>query len=190
MTVRQHEVRFQSNLFTGTGFALSNAEQQSTRGFEFDTVITPADPLAITFAMTYLDATYDSFANSPVGDLTGMRPGGIPEFAISTSATYTHDFGYSGNQLIARVDYNHESNVFVNNGLSSVRDNNFRREVNLVNASLTLALANGIEIAGYVRNLTNDRYILTVFPSVAQSGSVSGYPSAPRTYGGTVRFKF
>ena len=181
---------FQSNLFTGTGFALSNAEQQSTRGFEFDTVITPADPLAITFAMTYLDATYDSFANSPVGDLTGMRPGGIPEFAISTSATYTHDFGYSGNQLIARVDYNHESNVFVNNGLSSVRDNNFRREVNLVNASLTLALANGIEIAGYVRNLTNDRYILTVFPSVAQSGSVSGYPSAPRTYGGTVRFKF
>ena len=179
---------FQSNLFTGTGFALSNAEQQSTRGF--DTVITPADPLAITFAMTYLDATYDSFANSPVGDLTGMRPGGIPEFAISTSATYTHDFGYSGNQLIARVDYNHESNVFVNNGLSSVRDNNFRREVNLVNASLTLALANGIEIAGYVRNLTNDRYILTVFPSVAQSGSVSGYPSAPRTYGGTVRFKF
>ena len=88
------------------------------------------------------------------------------------------------------MDYSHESNVFVNNGLTTVRDNNFRREVNLVNASLTLALANGIEVSGYVRNLTNDRYILTVFPSVAQSGSVSGYPSAPRTYGGTVRFKF
>ena len=181
---------FQSNLFTGTGFALSNAEQQSTRGFEFDTVITPADALAVTFAMTYLDAEYDSFANSPVGDLTGARPGGIPEIALSTSATYTHDFGASGNALIGRVDYSHESNVFINNGLTTVRDNDFRREVNLVNASLTLALANGLEISGFVRNLTNDRYILTVFPSVAQSGSVSGYPSAPRTYGGTVRFKF
>ncbi len=181
---------FQANLFTGTGFALSNAEEQSTRGFEFDTVITPADPLAVTFAMTYLDSVYDSYANSPIGDLTGVRPGGVPEIAFSTSATYTHDFGASGNQLIGRVDYSHESNVFINNGLSAIRDNDFRREVNLVNASLTLALANGLEIAGYVRNLTNDRYILTIFPGVAQSGTVSGYPSAPRTYGGTVRFKF
>ena len=150
----------------------------------------PAIIIAFTFALTYLDATYDDFPNAQVGDLTGARPGGIPEFSIATSATYTHDFGASGNSLIGRVDYSHESNVFINNGLQTIRDNNFRREVNLVNASLTLALANGIEIAGYVRNLTNDRYILTVFPSVAQSGSVSGYPSAPRTYGGTVRFKF
>ena len=181
---------FQSFLFTGTGFALANAGEQSTRGFELDTVITPADPLAITFALTYLDSTYDSFPNSQIGDLTGARPGGIPEFSIATSATYTHDFGASGNQLIGRIDYNHESNVFINNGLQAIRDNNFQREVNLVNGSLTLALANGIEIAGYVRNLLNERYILTVFPGVAQQGTISGYPSAPRTYGGTVRFKF
>ena len=181
---------FQANLFTGTGFALSNAEEQSTRGFEFDTVITPADPLAVTFAMTYLDSVYDSYANSPIGDLTGVRPGGVPEIAFSTSATYTHDFGASGNQLIGRVDYSHESNVFINNGLSAIRDNDFRREVNLVNASLTLALANGLEIAGYVRNLTNDRYILTIFPGVAQSGTVSGYPSAPRTYGVELAMEF
>ncbi|MEL7688105.1 TonB-dependent receptor [Citromicrobium bathyomarinum] len=181
---------FQSFLFTGTGFALANAGEQSTRGFEFDTVITPADPLAVTFALTYLDAKYDDFANSQVGDLTGFRPGGIPEFSIATSATYTHDFGASGNSLIGRVDYSHESNVFINNGLDTIRDNNFRREVNLVNASLTLALASGLEVTGFVRNAFNERYILTVFPSVAQEGSVSGYPNAPRTYGGTVRFKF
>tara|TARA_B100000029_G_scaffold280331_1_gene274460 strand:+ start:16631 stop:19285 length:2655 start_codon:yes stop_codon:yes gene_type:complete len=181
---------FQSFLFTGTGFALANAGEQSTRGFEFDTVITPVDPLAFTFALTYLDATYDDFPNAQVGDLTGARPGGIPEFSIATSATYTHDFGASGNSLIGRVDYSHESNVFINNGLQTIRDNNFRREVNLVNASLTLALANGFEVTGFVRNAFNERYILTVFPSVAQQGSVSGYPNAPRTYGGTVRFKF
>lgn len=181
---------FQSFLFTGTGFALANAGQQSTRGFEFDTLITPADPLAVTFALTYLDANYDDFPNSQIGDLTGRRPGGIPEIAISTSLQYTHDFGDTGNQLIGRVDYSHESNVFINNGLTAIRDNSFRREVNLVNTSLTLALENGVEVSAFARNLLNDRYILTVFPGVAQSGTISGYPNAPRTYGGTVRFRF
>ena len=181
---------FQSFLFTGTGFALANAGEQSTRGFEFDTLITPADPLAITFALTYLDAKYDDFPNSQIGNLTGFRPGGIPEIAIATSLQYTHDFGNTGNQLIGRVDYSHESNVFINNGLQSIRANNFRREGNLVNASLTLALENGIEVSAFARNLLNDRYILTVFPGVAQQGTISGYPSAPRTYGGTVRFRF
>ena len=182
---------FQSFLFTGTGFALSNAGKQSTKGIEFDTVLTPADPLVFTFAMTYLDANYDSFVNSPVGDLSGQRPGGIPEFSFASSVTYTHDFGASGTQLIGRVDFAHESSTNINNGLPTFGANPiFKRESNLVNASLTLALANGLEVAGFVRNLTNDRYILTVFDGVAQAGTVSGYPSAPRTYGGTVRFKF
>jgi len=55
---------------------------------------------------------------------------------------------------------------------------------------MTLALNNGIEVGAYARNLFNDRYIQTVFDGVAQGGTVSGYPSSPRTYGGVVRFKF
>ena len=41
-----------------------------------------------------------------------------------------------------------------------------------------------------MRNLFDERYILTTFPGVAQPGTTSGYPSPPRTYGGVVRFKF
>jgi iron complex outermembrane receptor protein len=55
---------------------------------------------------------------------------------------------------------------------------------------MTLKLENGIEVGGYVRNLLNDQFLTTVFDGVAQSGTVSGYPSAPRTYGAVVRFKF
>ncbi|MXO90796.1 TonB-dependent receptor [Pontixanthobacter aquaemixtae] len=181
---------FQSFLFTGTGFQLNNAGQQSVTGFEFNSTITPVRNLVFTFATTYLDAVYDSFTESPVGDLSGQRPGGIPEWAISTSATYTHEFGASGNRLISRVDYSHESNTAINNGLPTFGPNNFNREVNLVNASMTLALDNGLEIGAWARNLLNNDYILTVFDGVAQAGTVSGYPSAPRTYGGTIRFKF
>ena len=109
---------FQSNVFTGTGFALANAEEQSTRGFEFDATVTPADPLVFTFALTYLDPIYDSFTNSTLGDLTGQRPADIPEFTIATSGTYTHEFGASGNLLIGRVDFYHESNTQIVNGLT------------------------------------------------------------------------
>ncbi len=186
---------FQSFAFTGTGFALRNAGEQSVRGFELDTVITPTDGLVFTFAATHLDPLFDDFPGSVLGDLTGQRPGGIPSWAISTSATYTAELGDSGNRLITRIDYNHESSTPINNGLpefNAALGNTqiFEREVNLVNGSMTLALNNGLEVGIWGRNLLDDEYISTVFDGVAQSGTVSGYPNAPRTYGGLVRFKF
>ncbi|WP_114520493.1 TonB-dependent receptor [Altererythrobacter sp. ZODW24] len=186
---------FQSLAFTGTGFALQNAGQQSVKGFEFDATIRPIDNLTFTFATTYLDPLFDDFPGSVLGDLSGVRPAGIPEFAISTSATYAHEFGSSGNMLVTRIDYSHESNTPINNGLPTFNaalgnTQIFNREVNLVNASTTFKLDNGLEIGAFARNLLNDQFITTVFDGVAQAGTVSGYPSAPRTYGGVVRFKF
>jgi len=189
---------FQSFLFTGTGFQLNNAGQQSVRGFELDSSIRPVDGLVFTFAMTYLDPNFDSFTASPVGDLTGLRPGGIPEFSIATSATYSHEFGSSGNKLVSRLDFAHESNVDINNGLPTFngpigarRDPRiFSRETNLVNGSIIFQMDKGIEVGVWARNLLDDQYIITVFDGVAQAGTVSGYPSQPRTYGGLVRFKF
>lgn len=186
---------FQSFLFTGTGFALANAGRQSVRGFEFDSRVTPVEGLTFTFAATYLDAVFDSFPNSPVGNLSGQRPGGIPEWSLATSATYIHEFGNSGTRLMTRLDYAHESNTPINNGLPTfnvaLRDPRiFQREVNLVNAAIMLELRNGLEIGAWARNLLNDQYLITVFDGVAQAGTVSGYPNQPRTYGGIVRYRF
>jgi outer membrane receptor protein involved in Fe transport len=189
---------FQSFLFTGTGFQLNNAGEQSVKGFELDSTVSPTDGLVFTFAATYLDAKFDSFTASPVGDLTGFRPGGIPEWNLRTSATYTYEFGSSGTKLISRLDYSHESNVDINNGLPTFngpvnarRDPRiFSREVNLVNGSIMLQLDNGLEVGVWGRNLLDDQYIITVFDGVAQDGTVSGYPSQPRTYGGIARFRF
>lgn len=185
---------FQSFAFTGTGFALRNAGEQSVKGFEFDTTIQPTDGLILTFAVTHLDPLFDSFTGSVVGDLSGQRPGGIPAWAISTSATYTHEWD-SGSRLITRLDYNHESNTDINNGLPTFNaalgnTQIFSREVNLVNGAVTLALNNGLEFGLWGRNLLDDEYLLTVFDGVAQAGTVSGYPNQPRTYGGLVRFRF
>ena len=180
---------FQSFAFTGTGFALRNAGQQSVRGFEMDVNVRPTDGLVLTFAATHLDPLFDDFPGSVLGDLTGVRPAGIPSWAIATSATYTHEWD-SGMQLVTRIDYNHESDVAINNGLPTFGPNNFTREVNLLNASATLKLNSGIEVGIWGRNLTDDEFITTVFDGVAQAGTVSGYPNAPRTYGGVGRYKF
>jgi outer membrane receptor protein involved in Fe transport len=48
----------------------------------------------------------------------------------------------------------------------------------------------GLEVGFWARNLFNDQYIQTIFDGVAQGGTISAYPSPPRTYGGSVKFKF
>ncbi|QCB56888.1 TonB-dependent receptor [Sphingopyxis sp. PAMC25046] len=183
---------FQSNVFTGTGFALANAGKQSTFGVEFDGSVRPVDGLNLNLAVTYLDAKYDSFVGSAFGDLSGRKPAGIPDLAVSMGATYTHEFA-GGTRAIAHVDYQYESPTQIVDGLNGFPESvaqNLKREVNQLNASFTLALTNGLEVGVWGRNLTNAQYLTTIFNAVAQAGSVSGYPSQPRTYGGTVRFKF
>ncbi|MFN9075079.1 MAG: hypothetical protein ACK5WK_14490, partial [Hyphomonadaceae bacterium] len=54
-------------------------------------------------------------------------------------------------------------------------------------ASITFATSTGWELSAWSRNLTDERYLTTIFDSVAQDGSISGYPSPPRTYGVSVK---
>ena len=62
---------------------------------------------------------------------------------------------------------------------------------NVENASLGLTnTAKQIEVMVWARNLTKDNSLISTFPTVAQDGSYSGYPNAPRTYGVTVRKTF
>ena len=189
---------FQSNVFTGTGFSLLNADRESVFGVEFDTSLTPTPALNFTFAMTYLDPKFDSFANGgAIGpataggglnviptNLTGTRPAGIPKFAISTGVNFKQELTEDVT-LLLHGDFDHNSNVQIAEGAVPLK-----RELNQLNASATLRLAMGLEVSVWGRNLTNDQYISTIFSSVAQAGSISGYPSQPRTYGVTGRFKF
>jgi outer membrane receptor protein involved in Fe transport len=183
---------FQSNVFTGTGFALANAGKQSTWGLEFDGSVRPVQGLNLNLAVTWLDPKYDSFVASAFGDLSGLKPAGIPDLSVSMGGTYTHEFA-GGTKAIAHIDYQYESPTQIVDGLLGLPATvaqNLKREVNQLNASFTVALTNGFELGVWGRNLTNAQYLTTVFNAVAQSGSVSGYPSQPRTYGVTGRFKF
>jgi iron complex outermembrane recepter protein len=202
---------FQSNIFTGGGFFLGNAEKQSTWGVEFEGTVRPVPGLSLGLAVTYLNPKYDLFTNSAFGVATGFRPADVPEWSGTVSAQYDHEFA-SGDRLILRGDYHFESEVQVVEGLPNFIGKDpitgivlpeplgyqaglaaaapFTRQVDELSASITYAMRNGLELTAWGRNITNDRYINTIFDSPAQIGSVSAYTNQPRTYGLSARFRW
>ncbi len=196
---------FQTNTFVGTGFIFANAEKQTTDGVEFDGLVKPTDELTLTLAMTYLDPRYDSFVGSPIGDLSGLDIISTAQISATFGAQWDQPLG-NGDRIIARGDFHYESAVQDAQGLpdfavtlpNGTRDfgparaaaRPFRREVSNLNASLTYAMEMGLELSVFGRNLLDNRDLLGVFDSVAQSGSVSGYTNQPRTYGVSARYRF
>ena len=198
---------FQSNEYTGTAYALVNAGKESARGVEFDVAYSPTTWLAWTGAATYLDPKFDSFTHAPCfsydtarcptnpltglfptfRDLSGEKPAGIPTWTISTSATVSHSIG-DDYRVYLRAEYYYVS--------STTLDENTPPSLatwgeKIVNASLSLTnQPHQFEVMLWARNLTNYRTIIGVFPTVAQSGSYSGFPDQPRSYGVTLRKRF
>jgi len=185
---------FQSNTFNGTGFNLTNAGKQSTTGLEVDALFDATDDLTLTFAATLLDPTYDSFITgnginddleSIVTDLSGTTPAGVHEISATMSATYNFDLsnGWDG---FVRGDYLYESSARINENTPA----QFERQVNTLNGSVGIRTESGWDATIWGRNLTDDQYLLSTFPSVAQAGSFNGYPNQPRTYGLSIRKSF
>jgi outer membrane receptor protein involved in Fe transport len=191
---------FQENIFTGTGFNLQNAGQQSSTGVEIDIRWQPSEVFEGTLAATIMDPVYDSFVNaesvdsdptSPTYldrisvDLSGTAPPGIHELSVVAAGRFSFDVGNASGYI--RAEYIYEDEVQV---IANTPANIASREVSTINASAGLAWENGLEVMLWGRNINNDEYLLSAFPSVAQAGSFSGYPNQPRTYGLTVRKYF
>lgn len=200
---------FQSNVFTGSGFILSNAGKQSVFGLEFEATARPIPPLSLGLSLTYLDPRYDSFTQSAFGDASGRRPADMPPISATFVGEYEHRFG-NDDRAILRGSYHHESRTQVAEGLPAFIQRNaitgavlpggyeaglaaarpYTRQVDELDGSLTWAMHSGLELSVWGRNLLDDRNFNGVFDSPAQTGSISGYVSAPRTYGVGARYRW
>ncbi len=206
LAVFDQEIKgFQSNIFTGSGFVLLNAGKQSTLGVEFESTATLFDALTLNFGVTWLDPEYDSFLISAVGDLSGTRPAGIPEWTVLLGAQYEAPLG--NGVLVPRVSYLWQDetqlveglpNFVVRNPDGSIADASpaiaaaapFTREVSDLTASLSYEMNNGLILSVWGRNLLDHRDIGVIFDTPAQPRGISGYPNDPRTYGATVKFRW
>jgi len=189
---------FQSATFLGTGFGLTNAGKQSTKGIELEINWQPADWVTLTYGGTFLDPVYDEFVSGVDGvtDLSGERPAGIHGTSMSTGATFNKDFD-NGSTAFFRVDWLYESGVQTNEGSDGSitfpligAEPGAIRKVSTFNASLGYELASGLQLKLWARNLFNDEYVTTIFPGVAAPGIVNGYRNAPRTWGLNARYTF
>ena len=193
---------FQSSVFQGAGFAVINAGEQSSFGLEFDSTINPPAIEGLTFNVSgiWMEAEYDSFPGAPVvsgsavdladgvadgvGDLSGEEVAGIPEFAGSFGFQYARQLNFG--EAFVRADYQYESEVRL---LDNLPDS-ITRQVGTLNASVGLNLDNGFEALVWARNLNEDEYYTSGFPTTLQAGSFSTYANQPRTYGLTLRKVF
>ena len=191
---RQVLIGFQSNVFSGTGFILANADKQSSNGIELDTSFSPTRDLRVTANFTYLDNKFDqfpggaalvagSFSTVPL-DLSGQQVAGTPEFSVSVGTDYTAHLSDSA-KLLFHIDYQHQSPTQIAQGTVPLR-----RTVDNLNTSLTLNLNQKLDLTVWGRNITDEAWITTIFPGVAQAGTLSGYRNQPRTFGALVRYRF
>ncbi len=192
---------FQSNAFTGTGFNLVNAGEQSVKGFEFDFGYRPFKGLNLGGGVTYLDPVYDSFTRArcipadprctpgvQFRDLSGTTPDGISKWSVNLNAGYNFDLGSDWDGYI-RAEYSYASTIKTNVEITSAIPIGLS-DYNNVNMSLGIGNKKIVEAQFWVRNLTQDKALIASFPSVAQAGSFAGYPIQPRTYGVTLRKSF
>ena len=198
---------FQTVVFTGTGFFLQNAGKQTNWGVESNASIEAFKGFTVSGAVAWYNPHYDKFENSSVGDLTGTRPANIAPVSLTLRGQYELPLA-NGNTIRARASWHYESPTKIIEGLpaETVRDpitqqvisyqpsidtaDAYKREVNQIDASISFAWRGNVEFSGWVRNLTNDRYLIGVIDSPAQSGSISGYYNRPRTYGASASVKW
>ena len=193
---------FQDNTFRGTGFVLSNAGKQSSKGIEIETQFQVTDNWRVDLAATLLDPTFDSYVGAPSPcsgrntDRTGQRPQNIHDTSVSLALNYAWSMGETDG--FVRADYDYQDNTLVSqheqasSGCTVVPPTNTfdtYRKVGTINASAGFS-RDGWDFLVWGRNLNDDEYIVQTFPSVAQQFSVSAYPNQPRTYGVSVRKNF
>ena len=181
---------FQSSIFNGTGFELRNAGMQSTKGVEFDLVYYPVESLRLGFAGTLLDPLYDEFVGGGFegADLSGTKPAGIHEVSLSLSALY--DFRLGNNDAYARADYQYADEVIIVDNIPPAVAAIATREIGSLNMSAGMNTQSGLNLSIWARNVTNDEYMTSGFPTPAQAGSFNIYPNLPRTFGITARKSF
>jgi len=163
-----------------------------------------APGLRSSFSFAYLYTEYTNFVNidtklftdpsnpvpiavAEVSDFSGNQLVSAPEFSFSGDISYAWAIGSLGT-LTPRLDYSWRSKVyFTPDNQAKLGD----RSRLLVNARLTWLLADGqLELAGWVRNLTDNVYRVTALDLEGVLEQINYAMSEPRTYGitGTVRF--
>jgi len=189
---------------------LLNAGKGHIYGVEFEATLRAWTGMEIFGSLGLLEAGYDKFAetrldaNGPyVLDRSDERYPGVPETTFSIAATQTlpasfgewtlHlDYSYIGDQVYYDLTPDPRQGVAAFNVAARAKELALAPSYGLLNARVALQLdRGGIEIAAWVRNITDEKYYTRTYPnSYTSLGVASVFPGDPRTFGASVTIGF
>ena len=181
--------------FTGLAAAvIVNAAEADPYGFELELAAQPADGLNVFFSAAYLKAEYDEFlaSGAPIGqagsvDLAGNTIRNAPEWKLTGAVEYVWPIA-NGSELRFWLDGSYVTEVFFDQYNKPVL-----RQGDLFLTNVRLAYTfpgDRWELAGFVRNISDDEYLTGGVAFAGQGFTPQGYVGEPRQWGGQLTFRF
>ena len=168
---------------------LANAEKSHTEGVEVELTARPVTGLTVTAQPAWLNAKIDraglpAFTGST--SLDGDQASNAPHFSALGRVDYAMRLG-DDKRLTLSWTSTYRSHVFF-----SPTDDPYLVQNGywLHNLNIGLEFAKGWKLGAYVRNVTGTKYVVNASDLISPFGVVSGVPGAPRTFGGSLDYKF
>lgn len=175
-----------------------NAAAAKIDGGELELSVRPVQGLSLSGYASYIRPNYDSFSYvvAANADGSGSRTvdgsdnpfSGTPKWQLGANARYEQELADNG-ILAFSAQYYHQERIFWS-------DNGERRATTNPYGLVDLRVEwNGVmggpvELAAYVRNLTDKKYKALGASGYDTLGFISYIPGSPRTYGGTMTVRF
>lgn len=176
-----------------------NAGKATIRGAELEFTIMPVDGLLFAATASYIDARYDEFM-----DIAPQADGSVQpidrsheDFAYTPEHTYTataqYDWVTGIGSIVPRLHYYYTSSQFIGLDAGAAAANEAyldSYDVWKFRLAFQPDYVQGLEIAGYVDNFTDEEYFGTGIASISGVGSVALVPGKQRTYGVEVYYSW
>lgn len=192
----------QVTVFRTTAAILENGAGAEIYGVDLDLSAKVGPYLTLTGGATLLDSEFTSYpqagffvpqpASAGGGTVQENRPGGAkgnklpyaPDVTFNLGANYTVPVG--AGEASFNVNYSY-SDTWYAGGDNILRQPSY----GLLDGSLTYRLpGDQIEIGIWARNITDEKYYVSLTAAANPGGYLNGSVGAPRTYGAMIGYKF
>ncbi len=162
---------------------IKNAASATIDGVELELTAKPIESVTIHGGLAYTEAQYLKFINNGVDD-SGIPFESQPKWQGNLSVAY--NVPLSIGSLLSTIDYSYQSKTNLDPEDGSIYTNGLTTQqgYSLVNARVVLDIeAYDLEIAGWVKNLTDESYHTSALDLSGNLGAVRVTLSKPRTFG-------
>lgn len=174
-----------------SGIVTQNGAEASSKGFELDLAVRPAEGLEIKAGLGYQDSAFGDFPNAIIDttgnttDASGNRLPLAPEWSYNVSAEYYWSLTDDAEAFI-RLEYIYRDSVFTDNE-SRVAAPDFVPSYDYLNLRAGADFG-PVRVLGYVENLTGSDYTTGYLPPNSITGVLATVN--PRRIGVTVTYDF